>query len=61
MSIDMWYGDDVKAADGITVYFNDLECTYSGNIYRDGEAIGDFTADNSVEIEKRFKGLFEWI
>lgn len=37
--IDMWYGDDVNVADGIDVYFNDLNCKYRGNIYKNGKMI----------------------
>lgn len=57
MRIDMWYGDSVKDAESVTVYFNDLAGTYAGNIYKGGEAIGDFSTADSVEIEKTFSHL----
>jgi hypothetical protein len=58
--IDMWYGDDVSVTDGIDVSFNDLDCKYRGNIYKNGRMIGDYVCDDSVTLEKVFKGLFRW-
>ena len=58
--IDMWYGDDVSMADGIDVSFNDLDCKYRGNIYKNGRMIGDYSCTDSVMLENAFKGLFTW-
>lgn len=61
MNIDMWYGDPIKRGYyGADAYFNDLSATYSGNIYdpETGEIVGDYTCDDSTEIEKMFK--VEW-
>lgn len=54
INIDMWYGDDHKKADKIDIsfYLNDGE--YRGNIYKNGKTIGDYTSNNSVELEKSF-------
>lgn len=57
MKIDIWYpGDHIAGADCI-FYPNDGE--YRGNVYNaNGRAIGDFSSRNSVEIERRFPGIF---
>ena len=60
-NIDMWYGDNYKDCDkiDITYYPNDEE--YRGNIYKDNKCIGDFTCDNSTELENTFSHLhFNW-
>ena len=57
MKIDVWYpGEQIAAAD-CTFYPNDSE--YRGNLYNaQGRMIGDYTSKKSVEIEKRFPGIF---
>ena len=57
MKIDFWYGEDeIAYAD---CYFYPNEGEYRGNVYNaDGRIIGDYTSRNSVEIEKRFPGIF---
>lgn len=50
INIDMWYDDK------ISIFFNDCN-RYWGNIYKNGKAIGDYTSDNSTEIEDTFKQL----
>jgi hypothetical protein len=55
------YGDPIRRGYyGADAYFNDLSATYSGNIYdpETGEVVGDYTCDDSTEIEKMFK--VEW-
>lgn len=58
MKVDIWYvGEHVTSADCI---FYPNEGIYRGNLYNaEGKAIGDYSARNSVEIEKRFPGIFE--
>lgn len=56
INIDMWYDDKIEAADRISIFFNDCN-RYWGNIYKNGKAIGDYTSDNSTEIEDTFKQL----
>lgn len=60
MKIDYWYGDgrntDITFVD---CFFYPNEGIYRGNIYdKDLEPIGDFYSYDSVEIEKRFPGIF---
>ena len=58
MNIDFWYGNKPEEADKLDVFWNDLECYYSGNIYKDGKMIGDYTcSDISDLIEKHFPHL----
>lgn len=61
-NIDYWYNDGRKARKEIAfvnVSFYPNEGLYRGNIYNsDKDAIGDFTSDNSTEIEKHFPGIF---
>ena len=61
INVDMWYGNSVKEADCIDIAFYDSDCEYRGNIYKNGKAIGDYSAKNSLAIEKRFSHLkFKW-
>lgn len=61
INIDMWYGDDHKKADKIDITFCDLDCVYRGNIYINGKIIGDYTCNDSLELEKAFPQLsFNW-
>ena len=57
MKIDIWYNGE-KAAFA-SCYFYPNEGIYRGNLYNEqGRIIGDFSARDSVEIEKRFPGIF---
>lgn len=61
INIDMWYGDDPGKADKIDITFYDLDCEYRGNIYMSGKIVGDYTCNDSVELEKSFPQLtFNW-
>ena len=59
IKFDYWYKGahkDVACAD---CFFYPNNGYYAGNIYnKDGNPIGDFWSDDSVEIEKRFPGIF---
>lgn len=55
LKIDYWYKS--TKADDIRVWFYPNDGMYRGNLYKDGKAIADFYADNSVEIETRFHRL----
>ena len=58
MKIDYWYNDRRNAVYA-DVYFYPNEGVYRGNVYdANGEMIGDYTAVNSIEIEKHFPGIF---
>lgn len=54
MIIDMWYGNDTKDATRIDCWFNDLDCSYRGNIWIDSEIVGDYYTEDSTEIERTF-------
>ena len=61
MTIDMWYEDKPADADRVTCFFSDIDCVYRGNFYKGHKCIGDFTATDSVELEKRFVAMgFAW-
>ena len=57
MNIDLWYKGEKIAR--IDCYFYPESGIYRGNLYNaNGRIIGDFSARDSVEIEKRFPGIF---
>ena len=57
MKIDIWYNGEEIARVSCFFYPNSGE--YRGNFYnKDGKAIGDFSARDSVEVERRFPGIF---
>lgn len=60
--IDYWYKDGRKARKEIAFvdcFFYPNEGLYRGNLFNSNKkAIGDFTSDNSAEIEKHFPGIF---
>lgn len=59
--IDMWYGDSHKEAERIDVFFYSDTCSYRGNIYIAGEAVGDYVCNDSAELESTFDNLvFNW-
>lgn len=61
VKIDMWYEDNYKDCDKISVNFYDADSTYRGNIYKNGKCIGDYVATDSVELENKFSHLkFNW-
>ena len=61
IKIDMWYGDSHTEADKIDIFHYPNAGEYRGNIYKNNEMIGDYTCDNSIELEKTFTQLqFNW-
>lgn len=61
ISIDMWYGDDLKEVDTIDIIFYDLDCVYRGNIYINGKIVGDYACNDSLKLKKSFPQLtFNW-
>ena len=61
LNIDMWYNNAVEEADKITVTFSDIDAMYRGNNYKDNKIIGDYSCNDSVELEKAFPQLqFNW-
>ena len=61
IKIDMWYGDEKEQCTRLDIYFNDLGCFYTGNIYIFGEIVGDYYADSIQEITEAFPHLAESI
>lgn len=57
ISIDMWYGNKPTEADKINITFYPNEGEYRGNIYKDRKIIGDYTCNDSTELEKAFEQL----
>ena len=57
MKIDLWYTGEHIASASFAFYPNDGE--YRGNLFNEqGRIIGDYVSKSSVEIEKRFPGIF---
>lgn len=57
MKLDIWYQGETIAAADCVFYPNDF--IYRGNLYNaEGRIIGDYSSRDSVEIEKRFPGIF---
>lgn len=61
LKIDYWYTDGRKApAVYATATFYPNDGIWRGNVFNaDGEMIGDYYSDNSVEIAQRFPGIFD--
>ena len=57
MKTDMWYGFSFDKVTGADCYFFSDDGKYRGNLYRGHEIIGDFSGDDSVEIERAFKAI----
>ena len=57
IKIDMYNGNKKQNADGIRVFFNDCGGGYWGWLYKSNDIIGDFSANDSVEIEKALPHL----
>ena len=58
-NIDFWYGDSKKDIASADCYFYPNSGHYAGNIYNSkGDIIGDYTSNDSIEIEKHFPGIF---
>ena len=57
MKIDLWYKDSKKDVDAIDVVFYPGDCMYRGNLYKRGVMIGDYSTQDSLEIEKAFPQL----
>lgn len=55
--IDLWYCDTLRECDGLTYSFSDRDCVYRGNIIKNGEIVGDYTASDFREIEKLYSRM----
>lgn len=59
LKVDMWYGDSVRNVDRVDVFFYPEVGQYRGNLYMNGKAVGDFYSNDSVEVERRFRRIFQ--
>lgn len=57
INIDLWYKDNIKESDNISVLFYPNDGEYRGNIYKNCKIIGDYSSNNSLEIERAFSHL----
>lgn len=48
---DFWYGYTMAGCDRIDCFFSDCDCVYRGNFYKNGRAVGDFTARTLQAIQ----------
>ena len=61
VNIDMWYNDNIEKVTSINISFYDNSGEYRGNIYINNKIVGDYTAKDSIELEKAFPQLtFNW-
>jgi len=59
IKMDLWNDNKPEEVAGASATFYPNAGEYRGNLYnRNGNIIGDYTADNSAEIEDRFPGIF---
>ena len=58
MNIDLWYKNEkIASAD---CFFCPYDGIYRGNLYnKSGKIVGDYSAKDSTEIEKRFPHIFD--
>lgn len=55
MYIDMWYGDKVSDCTRITQSFNDITCKTCGWLIKGDKIVGDYSSDDSVEVQEYFE------
>ena len=55
--LDLWYGDALQECDGLTYSFSDCDCVYRGNIIKNGQFVGDYTASEFQSIEKLYRRM----
>ncbi len=58
INFDFWNNDTLDTIDAASVTFYPNAGEYRGNVYKNGRAVGDFTSNDSTEIEKYFPGIF---
>ena len=52
VNIDFWYKNSLQEITRIDLFFNGYSGLYEGNIYINNKIVGDFCADDSIELEK---------
>ena len=58
IKFDFWYNDTLETITGASADFYPNDGIYRGNLFKDGCIVGDYVADDSVEIEDTFPGIF---
>ena len=58
LRIDRWYPFRLYDVDRVDVFFYPEAGQYRGNLYINGQAVGDYYSDNSVEVEQKFQHIF---
>jgi len=60
MKTDFWYGNKKEDVKRVDCFFSDCDCVYRGNMYDgNGKAIGDYSTNDSCEVEEYFGVSFE--
>ena len=57
IKFDMWYDDPITSIDNASITFYPNDAQYRGNVLKPGKIIGDYVADDSVELVKRLNAL----
>lgn len=58
INVDIWYdGISINDIDYLDINFYPSSCEYRGNIYIGNRCVGDYNADDSMDIEEHFKEL----
>ena len=57
MIVDMWYGDKIEDVTSIDTSFSDIDCVYRGNCFIGDRVVGDYSTNDSTEIEDTFSHL----
>lgn len=61
VNIDFWYKNSLQEITRIDLFFNGYSGLYEGNIYINDKIVGDYSADDSIELERTFSHLhFNW-
>lgn len=61
VNLDFWYDHTIEDVTKVSVSFNGSTGLYTGWMYRGEQIIGDFSAADSIELEKTFPHLnFKW-
>ena len=61
INIDMWYENKYTESDKIDICFYPNYGEYRGNIYKNNQIIGDYSCNDSIELQNTFSHLsFNW-
>lgn len=57
--INLWYGNKPSEIDNLDISWSDNRLAYVGNLYIKGKPVGDFTTENTKQVEEWFS-QFDW-